>query len=102
MSVQPPGRSAAEEREARRALASRAQTALIYGIGQIALGALVAVLAYETAGVAPLGEQQGKALLGILAAFALYAVYRGVRQVRDGLALRRELHARTTPRPPRP
>ena len=89
MTNPPPEFSSAEDREERRALQAKAHTALIYGAGQIALGVLVGVLAYETAQAAPMGEQQSKALLAILLAFALYALYRGTRQLRDGLAQRR-------------
>ncbi len=96
--MQQPGLTPAEQREHRRAREAKAQTALIYGGGQIVLGLAVCVLAYESAQVTPLGEQQGKALLGILIAFAVYALYRGTRQWRDGWrekrALEREAAAR--------
>ena len=90
--------SPAEQREERRAQAARVQTALVYGVGQITLGLLVVVLAVETARAAPVGVEQSKALLGILIAFALYALYRGTRQLRDGLAQRRALQERTAKR----
>lgn len=98
MTMRPPGTSPSEQREERRARKAHVQTALIYGIGQIALGVLVVVLAYETAQAAPMGEEQSKALLAILIAFALYALYRGTRQLREGLAQRRALRVRDSPR----
>lgn len=89
--MQQPGLTPAEQREDRRARQAKAQTALVYGGGQIVLGLAVVVLAYESAQVTPLGEQQGKALLGILVAFAAYALYRGARQWREGRAMQRAL-----------
>lgn len=60
--------------------------ALVYGIGQIVLGVLVLIAAYE---LMPAARTTGVRVRGIvvaLVAFAAYALFRGVRQARSGQA----------------